>query len=170
LQNIMIRWNFEDREAIIKVVPLICFAACLRGMYLFFVNILFYEKNATKFIFIGTVTAAGVSTLGNIILIPLIGIPGAGVSAILASLISSVLIYFIAKRVNRVPFKILKMYGMVFTFFIIAMGGIFLLKPLMLRGILFCGMALIFAFLYNKYIKLGFAAVQNKFRKSRNLR
>lgn len=99
------------------VIPFMSFAYVFNGMYYFFVNPLFYNKKGVKFIAIGTFTGAILNCILNYVLIPYFGTIGAGLASLLSSIVSCVLIYFIASKIEKIQFKTLKMFATVFFFF-----------------------------------------------------
>ena len=104
-----------------KVIPFISFAYVFNGIYFFFVNPLFYNKKGVKFIAIGTFTGAFLSVVLNIALIPIFGDIGAGLSLMISSIISCILIYFICMKVEKIKFNIIKMFGITFLLFAISL-------------------------------------------------
>lgn len=80
------------------VVPYIAFAFVLNGIYFIFVNILFYIKNMTKWVTVGTVCSAISNVILNLILIPKYGIVGAAIATMISQAVLVLIIRMLAKK------------------------------------------------------------------------
>lgn len=80
------------------VVPYIVFGFALGGVYLIFVNILFYLSHTTRYIALGTVGGAIVNVGSNLLLIPMYGMKGAALSALASQLTTVLIIAVIGRR------------------------------------------------------------------------
>ena len=102
---------FRDAAA---VVPWLAFIGVASAIYYLLVNILFFERDAAKFLPIGTLTAAGLSVLMAIFLVPRFGMFGAAVSALVAQVCATLLIGAIAARFDPVSWDY-RRYGAAFA-------------------------------------------------------
>lgn len=104
-----------------KVIPFLSFGYVFNGIYFFFVNPLFYNKKGVKFIAIGTFTGAFFSVILNIVLIPILGDIGAGLSLMIAAIISCILIYCISMKIEKLKFNVIKMFAITFSLFAVSL-------------------------------------------------
>ncbi|MEG0308661.1 MAG: oligosaccharide flippase family protein [Clostridium sp.] len=111
------------------VIPFLSFAFVFNGIYYFFVNPLFFNKKGVKFIAIGTFTGAILNSILNVILVPKFNIIGASVASMLSSMVSCILIYYIAKKIEPINFSIIRLFCITFIFLLIGMSS-FLLTSL----------------------------------------
>ncbi|MEG1254891.1 oligosaccharide flippase family protein [Clostridium sp.] len=108
------------------VIPFLSFAFVFNGIYYFFVNPLFFNKNGVKFIAIGTFTGAILNSILNVILIPKFDIIGAGIASMVSSMISCILVYYICKKIEPIKFNIVKLFSISFIFLSIGMSSFLL--------------------------------------------
>ena len=103
-----------------KAIPLLSFAFVFNGIYYFFVNPLFYNKNGVKYIAIGTFTSAVLNSVLNIYFIPKYGIVGAGLASMISMMAACILIYYISEKIEPIGFNIMKLFTI--TFFFLGLG------------------------------------------------
>jgi O-antigen/teichoic acid export membrane protein len=84
------------------VVPFISFAFVCSGIYYILGNIFFLAPNATKYISFGTISGATCNIIFNLLLIPSFGLVGAGLSALLAQVVTTSLIGIIGRRFETI--------------------------------------------------------------------
>lgn len=124
--SIMVTKSFREGW---KIIPIITFAYVFTGIYYFFVNPLFYNKNGTKFIPIGTFASAVLNVLFNFLLIPNYGMIGAALATLISTICSSFLILYLMNKIEKVNFNWIKIYMITFIFMIISyfsyMDGVF---------------------------------------------
>ncbi|RJP62913.1 MAG: hypothetical protein C4543_01335 [Ignavibacteriales bacterium] len=102
--------NQEYHEAY-TVIPLIAFAFLIKGINLIFILGFQYSKKTSRYaiiIFAGLVLTIGV----NILLIPIIGIYGAGVSMLVSYIFMAVASYLYSQKLFFVKYEIAKVTGM----------------------------------------------------------
>jgi O-antigen/teichoic acid export membrane protein len=122
--SFMVTEKFRDAW---KVIPLVSFAYVFNGLYFFFINILFINK--TKLVPIVTLSSASISVLLNLILIPVYGGIGAGISCLVSIFFASVFSLILAIYNNKqIQFNWKKMFIIVF-FFMIVSGMVYLKLP-----------------------------------------
>lgn len=160
--RIMVSKNFREGW---KVIPLISFAYVFNGIYYFFVNPLFYNKNGTKFIPIGTFTSALLNAVFNYILIPQYGMIGSALASLISMILSSFLILVIMLKIEKISFNWRKIYSITFFFLLISIisyGQCYITNYLsffLLKTFIFINVSLILTFIYKQEIK----GLKNKF-------
>lgn len=162
--KIIVSKNFREGW---KVIPLISFAYVFNGIYYFFVNPLFYNKNGTKLIPIGTFTSALLNATFNYILIPQYGMMGSALASLISMILSSFLILVIMFKIEKINFNWRKIYSITFFFLLISIisyGQCYITNYLsffLLKIFIFINVSLILAFIYKQEIKV----LKNKFFK-----
>ena len=145
----------NDFRSAWRFIPFISFAYVFRGLYYFYVNVLFLKQ--TKWIPVITFGSAIVGLALNFLLIPLIGSIGASISCLISLFISSILALFFSVRIEKIRFNNFRMYLYSCLFFSISLimflpvsintPSFFLFKTGCYLMLLF-----IFAFMYKKDI------------------
>ncbi|MBI9014037.1 MAG: oligosaccharide flippase family protein [Clostridiales bacterium] len=113
------------------IIPIFVFGFSIKSLYYFYVNILFYYKEASKKIFIATITGSLSNIFLAAILIPLYGMYGGAISFAVSKVITVIIVVMITKKY---PFDGYKVYDMV---------------KVILTSMLFLLLGLIFS--YSKY-------------------
>lgn len=104
-----------------RIVPFMSFAYVFNGIYLFFVNPLFYNKRAVKYIPLCTLGSAAINILLNVLLIPAYGMMGSAIASLLALIISSLLVFVVSRRVEYIAFRWKQMYLYSFSFLLLSL-------------------------------------------------
>lgn len=104
----------------LQIFPLCIFGFVFWGYYLLFVNVLFYEIKAAKYIPVATLSGAVINLALNLYFIPKMGIMGAALAGFLSKLLTSLSILFISKKVCNIPFKWMRMYVLALVLFCIS--------------------------------------------------
>ena len=99
-----------------KYVPFIILVFTIKTMYYFYVEILFYYKQASKYLFTATVAGSILNIVLSFLMIPIWGIVGAILSNAFSMLVRVVIVVFISKRFANVGLYI---KDFVFNFFTI---------------------------------------------------
>lgn len=84
------------------VVPLLAFAGVSSSAYYLFVNILFFDRSATRLIALGTVSAALLNVVLVFLLAPTFGLKGAACAALISQSVAAVLVAWIGARFDPV--------------------------------------------------------------------
>lgn len=88
--------------AAVAVVPILVFVGVASAIYYLFVNVLFYDRAATKLIPLGTLTAAGFNVVLVMLLVPPFGLIGAAAATLLAQCVATLLTAVLGKRFDPV--------------------------------------------------------------------
>lgn len=118
----------------VDCIPYIAFSYVFNGVYYFFVAGLFYNETGTKYIFITSTIAAVVNVILNFLLIPKYEIIGASVATLISFALSSVMVLYLSKIINKkddLKWKYKKIYSIV----IISMIITFTIKKMQLNFI-----------------------------------
>ncbi|MBR1493949.1 MAG: polysaccharide biosynthesis protein [Acidaminococcaceae bacterium] len=81
-----------------KYVPCIILVFAIKTMYYFYVEILFYYKKASKYLFTATVTGSTLNIILSFFLIPIWGIVGAVLANAISMLVRVIIVVVISKR------------------------------------------------------------------------
>ena len=84
------------------VVPLLAFGGVASAIYYLLVNALFFDRNAIKFLPIGTLSAAGLNVALALLLVPRFGLLGAATATVMAQTLATVLIACLGRRFDPV--------------------------------------------------------------------
>jgi O-antigen/teichoic acid export membrane protein len=106
----------------VPIVPFIAFSSVFYVIYYLYINIVFYYSNKIKFIPITTLSSALVNVSLNYLLVKKMGIQGAAIANLTASIIASIsaiaLVSFL--KLNSIQWPIVKFIVIVLTGFLIA--------------------------------------------------
>jgi O-antigen/teichoic acid export membrane protein len=91
--------GFEEAAT---VVPVLVFSGAASAAYYLFVSVLFFDRSATKLLPVGTLTGAVLNVGLALALIPRFGMIGAGVAALLAQLLATILVAVIGRHFDPV--------------------------------------------------------------------
>ncbi len=98
----------------VVVIPVLLFAGVASSIYYLFVNVLFFDRTATKLIPLGTLTAAGLNVLLVFGLVPSFGLVGAAWATLCAQCVATVLIAFVGSRFDPVRWQYVR-YAIAFS-------------------------------------------------------
>lgn len=88
------------------IVPFIIMVFTIKIIYYFYVEVLFFHKSATKFIFIGTVIGSVVNIILATILIPRWDMYGAACADILAMIVRVIIVVIISLKVEDIGYSL----------------------------------------------------------------
>lgn len=95
------------------VIPILVIGFSVKSVYYFYVNILFYYKNAARKIFIATVTGSFFDIVLAFVLVPRYGMYGAAVAFLIAKIIIVAIVVFISKKYNDIGYRVTGMLKIV---------------------------------------------------------
>ena len=106
-----------------KYVPLIVVSYTIKTMYYFYVEILFYNKEASKKLFIATLTSSFLNVISSAFLIPNIGVYGSILSDAFSILVCNTIVIAISGRYGNIGLKFFDfLKSMIVTIFFIFIG------------------------------------------------
>ncbi len=91
-QEVLQLFTAEPFHSAYLIVPFVAFGFVLRGIYYVLVNILMFNKEATKWVSAGTISGALANVGLNYFLIPVYGMIGAAIATLLSQLILTIII------------------------------------------------------------------------------
>ena len=97
-----------------KIVPLIVVSYSIKTMYYFYVNIMFYYREASKYIFIATLSSSILNVILSAILIPPFSYYGSIMADIITMILRVVIVIIICKRFNEIGYKISRFVRIIF--------------------------------------------------------
>jgi len=88
------------------VVPLIIIPFSIKTMYYFYINVLLYHTNATKFIFIATLSSSMINILLSAIFIPILDMYGSALADLIAMVIRVGIIVALSIHFEDIGYKL----------------------------------------------------------------
>ncbi|AXH51541.1 lipopolysaccharide biosynthesis protein [Clostridium perfringens] len=108
------------------VVPFMIVSFSIKTIYYFYINILFYYKEATKYIFISTLSSSICNIILSAIFIPKMDIYGSALADIISMFLRVTIVVILSKRYENIGYKISLFIKSIFLNFIfISLGLIF---------------------------------------------
>ncbi|MEC1760390.1 lipopolysaccharide biosynthesis protein [Schinkia azotoformans] len=114
------------------IIPILVVAYSVKSIYYFYVNILFYYKDASRKLFIATLTGSFADIILAYVMVSKFGMYGAAFSFMIAKIIVVAMVIFISKRYDDLGYKVTGMLKII------------------LPSLLFMGVGLYFS--YTKYM------------------
>lgn len=107
-----------------KIVPLIVISYSIKTIYYFYVNIMFYYKSASKYIFIATLSSSILNVILSAILIPPFSYYGSIMADIITMILRVSIVIAISKRFNEIGYKISRFARIIFIEFLFIVVGL----------------------------------------------
>ncbi len=155
-----------------KYVPLIVLVFAIKTVYYFYVEVLFYYKKASKYLFTATLSSSLLNILLSYWLIPLLDVYGSILADAISMIIRVVIIGFISNKYEKIG---LQMRDFITNFFVIAIflgmglapsyllwGGQFSIKNLAYKIVVLGVYMGIFYFIYRDDIRHLVAMAKSK--------
>lgn len=89
-----------------RVIPVLTIAHQIGGIYLFYVNTLFYNKQGTKFIFLVSVSGSLVGICLNVLLVRDLGIMAPALALVGQNMVTAAMVVLLSRSIERVNFKL----------------------------------------------------------------
>jgi len=91
------------------VTPILVMAYSLKSIYYFYINLMFYYKEASRKIFIATIIGSISNIIIALLLIPYLGMFGAAISFLIAKIITVAIVVVLSKKYNDIGYSIISM-------------------------------------------------------------
>lgn len=91
------------------IVPTLAIAYLFKGIYYFYANTLFYNKKATRFIFIATISGSMFNILISALLTPLLGLMAPACSVFLEKALTCIVVIIMSRLIEPVDFNLMRM-------------------------------------------------------------
>lgn len=91
------------------VIPIFVIAFSIKSIYYFYVNVLFYYKEASRKLFIATITGSLADIVLSYFAVPKYGMYGAAYSFLIAKIIVVTIVVFISKKYEDIGYRVTKM-------------------------------------------------------------
>ena len=108
-----------------KYIPLIVGTYAIKTPYYFYINILFYHKKASKFMFVATLSSSLINIFLSAFFIPLYGVYGSIVADAISMIIRVGIIVIISKRFESIGIKLMSFVGNFFVVISFILIGLF---------------------------------------------
>lgn len=105
-------------------IPLLVMGYSIKSMYYFYVDILFFYKQASKKIFIATLSGSISDVIIAYILIPKLGMYGAAIAFVIARIITVIIVKLFSKKYD-IGYSILKMIRIIVPSLVLMMLGLY---------------------------------------------
>ena len=107
------------------LVPIILVAYQIRSVYLFYVNTLFYNTKATRYIFIATLSGSLLSVLLTATLTQYLGLLTPAIVLLIQWTVIAIIIYVLSRKIEPVNFKIKNMLLYIAILVLVSAVGLF---------------------------------------------
>jgi len=171
-QEVVILMTNEKYTLAWTAIPILVVGYSIKSIYYFYVNILFFHKEAARRIFIATVSGSLADILLAAILVPLAGMYGAAVAFLIAKVIVVSIVVFMARKYNDIGFRIGGMLRTILPSFAFMSIGLFFsytkyteefnLQNLLYKLAVLCLYLLIIRIKYRKFLKRYMVRLKNK--------
>ena len=91
------------------VVPIMTVAYQVQGIYYFYVNTVFYNKSAVRYVFIATLTGNFISIILSALTTPILGLQTPAIVLLIANIATTTIVYLMSKKFEPVDFNIKRM-------------------------------------------------------------
>lgn len=112
-QEVIILMTSEQYIMAWTVIPILIFSFSIKTLYYFFLDVLLYYKQASRYIFIATVTSNLINIFFCFILIPKLGIYGAALALVVTKVVTVVIVITISLRFDNIGYKIGKIIAFI---------------------------------------------------------
>lgn len=107
------------------VIPILMIGFSIKSIYYFYVNLIIFNLEGTRKLFIATVTGSFIDIFIAFILIPILGIYGAAIAFVIAKIVMTSLVVFIAQKYKVVDYNVLKMLSIIIPSLILSGIGLY---------------------------------------------
>lgn len=107
------------------VIPILVLAYSVKSIYYFFLNVVLYSENASKKLFIATITGSLADIIIAVILIPYLGMYGSAIAFVIAKVIVVIIIVVLSKKHLDIGYSVLKMLSIIIPSIIFMGVGLF---------------------------------------------
>jgi len=122
-----------------NIIPILGFYYVVQMYYFMTVGVLFYKKEATKYVAVATLLSLSLNFIFNYFFIKWWGIQGAAVATLLSIVIVNYIVIFIANRYIVVGFEHKKIHFIIISGFLIANINSLFLLGILLKLVIFFG-------------------------------
>ena len=139
-----------------KFIPLIITVFAIKTVYYFYVNILFYYKEASRLLFVATVSSSVLNVILSALIIPKYGAYGAVLADAISMFVRVAIVIVISKRYEDIGLKISNFVKNFFTVILFVFGGLILSYTMYGDSFSIWNLAykVLFVLLYSTYIIL----------------
>jgi len=124
-QEVMILMTNEKYIMAWTAIPILVVAFSVKSIYYFYIYVLYYYKNATKKIFIATVTGSLANILIAYLLVPFYGMYGASISFLASKIIVVLIVVIISKKYDDIGYKVGKMLKIIIPSLLFMGAGLY---------------------------------------------
>lgn len=113
-QEIIILFLNDNYIPAWRLIPLIVISYSIKSIYYFYVNILFFHRSASKYIFISTLSSSIFNVILSAILIPEYGAIGSVAADIISMVLRVGIIIYISNKFDNIGYKLTKFLKVIF--------------------------------------------------------
>lgn len=106
-------------------VPILVIAYSVKSIYYFYVNVLFFYKEASRRLFIATISGSFADIIIAFILVPKYGMYGAAFSFLAAKAIVVTIVIIISKRYDDIGFSVIEMLKIIVPSLLFMIAGLY---------------------------------------------
>ncbi|MFX4263247.1 oligosaccharide flippase family protein [Pelotomaculum propionicicum] len=124
-QEVIILMTDERYVMAWTAVPILVMAFSVKSIYYFYVNVLFYYKEAARKIFIATIIGSLADIILAYIIVPVYGMYGAAVAFLNAKIIVTTIVIVMSKRYKDIGYKVTEMLKIVIPSLLFMGAGLY---------------------------------------------
>lgn len=106
-------------------VPILVIAYSVKSIYYFYVSVLFFYKEASRKLFIATISGSFADIIIAFVLVPKYGMYGAAFSFLVAKVIVVTIVIIISKRYDDIGFSVIKMIIIIIPSLLFMIAGLY---------------------------------------------
>ena len=124
-QEVIILMTSERYVISWTIIPILVMAFSIKSIYYFYVDVLFYYKDATRKIFIATITGSLADILFAVLLVPNYGMYGAAVAFLIAKIIIVVIVVLMSNSYVDIGYRVMRMMIIIIPSFLFMAIGLY---------------------------------------------
>jgi O-antigen/teichoic acid export membrane protein len=107
------------------VIPILIVGFSIKSIYYFHVNIMLFNKKASKVLFIATISGSIIDIILAFLLVPYLGMYGSALAFGIAKIIVVVLVVILSRRFDSLRYNIIKMLSIIIPSLLFMAAGLF---------------------------------------------
>lgn len=124
-QEVIILLTNEKYIMAWTAIPILVVGFSVKSLYYFYINILFYHKEAARKIFIATISGSFVDIILSFLLVPMYGMYGAAVAFLIAKVVIVTIVIVMCRKYNDIGYKVKGMLSIVIPSLIFMAVGLY---------------------------------------------
>lgn len=123
--DVLILMTTEHYHSVWTVIPILVIAFSVKSIYYFYIDVLFYYKQATNKIFISTITGSFADIILASILVKLFGMYGAAIAFLIAKIIVVTIVVVMSKMYDDIGYRVTNMLEVIIPSLLFMGAGLY---------------------------------------------